>query len=168
MAAPVRETLALALDENAPVLDSDRDIDDVVLRLRGHLMELGHAAPGPSRPVIEKSLTAARKLADADVPTGHVKARVHLRQLAEAVKLVITELTSACAVYGHRPECPSAEYHDFQAAQIRVHRPKIGCSELCNGALVFDDTGCLLPAGEVVGPRRPLPVVKTAPKAVAP
>ncbi|MFH8257650.1 DUF5999 family protein [Streptomyces roseolus] len=164
--APVRETLALVLDENAPALDSDRDIDDIVLRLRGHLTELGHAAPDPPRPVIEKALRAARKLADVDVPTGHVKARVHLRQLAEAVKLVITELASVGAVCGHRPECPSAENHDFQAAQIRVRRPEIGCSELCNGVLVFDDTGCLLPSGEVVAPQRSMPLVETGPKAV--
>ncbi|MFD8589897.1 DUF5999 family protein [Streptomyces sp. NPDC059637] len=172
IAAPVRETLALVLDENAPVLDSERDVDDVVLRLRGHLMELGHAAPDPSRPAIEKAFKAARQLADTDVPTGHVKARVHLRQLAEAVNLVLTELAGAGVVCGHRPECPSAENRDFQAAQVRVRRPEIGCSVLCNGVLVFDDTGCLLPSGEVVAPRRPLPLplplplVKTGPRAV--
>ncbi|MEV5043559.1 DUF5999 family protein [Streptomyces griseoincarnatus] len=166
VAAPVRETLALVLDENAPVLDSDRDIDDVVLRLRGHLMELGHATPEPPSPAIEKAFKAARQLADIDVPAGHVQARVHLRQLAEAVNQVITELTSAGAMCGHRPECPSAENRDFQAAQVRARHSEIGCSELCNGVLVFDDTGCLLPSGKVVDPRRPLPLVETGPKAV--
>ncbi|WP_267881978.1 MULTISPECIES: DUF5999 family protein [Streptomyces] len=165
-AAPVRETLALVLDENAPILDSDQDIDDVVLRLRGHLMELGHATPEPPRPAIEKAFKAARLLADIDVPTGHVQARVHLRQLAEAVNLVITELTNAGAVCGHQPECPSVENRDFQAAQVRVRHSEIGCSELCNGVLVFDDTGCLLPSGKVVDPRRPLPLVASGPKAV--
>jgi hypothetical protein len=154
------------LDENAPILDSDQDIDDVVLRLRGHLMELGHATPEPPRPAIEKAFKAARLLADIDVPTGHAQARVHLRQLAEAVNLVITELTNAGAVCGHRPECPSVENRDFQAAQVRVRHSEIGCSELCNGVLVFDDTGCLLPSGKVVDPRRPLPLVETGPKAV--
>ncbi|MEU3046780.1 DUF5999 family protein [Streptomyces sp. NPDC006984] len=57
---------------------------------------------------------------------------------------------------GHSVECPSATARDCEAAKIRVHRPEIGCSELCNGVLIFD-TGCLLPSGDAFGPRRPLP-----------
>jgi hypothetical protein len=166
--APARETVALVLDENAPLLDKDSDVRDLVLRLRGHLMELGNAAPDQPCPPMGKALTAARQVADIVVPNEYVAARVHLRQLAEAVNVVITELASAGTVCGHRPECPSAENSDFQAARVHVRRPEMGCSELCNGVLVFDDTGCLLPSGEVVSPRRPLPQVDTGPKAATP
>jgi hypothetical protein len=165
ISASARETLALVLDENASLLDGNRDIDDLALRLRGHLMELGYAAPG-RWPAIEKALAAARWLADTDVPTEYVAARVHLRRLAEAVKIVISELAAAGLVCGHRPECPPANADDREAARVRARRPEIGCSELCNGVLVFEDTGCLLPSGEVIGPRRPLPPVRTTRTAV--
>ncbi|WP_343286291.1 DUF5999 family protein [Streptomyces sp. AM 4-1-1] len=58
---------------------------------------------------------------------------------------------------GHLVECPPATAQDCEAAKIRLHQPEIGCSELCNGVLIFEDTGCLLPTGDVVEPRRPLP-----------
>lgn len=155
--AATRETLALVLDENAPLLDTDRDVDDLILRLRGHLMELGHAALGRPRPELDAALAAARRLADADVPTQYLDVRKHLRTLTTAVATVITELAAAGLVCGHPVECPPATAQDCEAAEIRVHRPEIGCSELCNGVLIFEDTGCLLPTGDVVGPRRVLP-----------
>ncbi|MGW4101734.1 DUF5999 family protein [Streptomyces sp. NPDC004976] len=155
--AAARETLALVLDENAPLLDNDRDVDDVILRLRGHLMELGHAALGLPSPELDAALDAARKVAEADVPTQYLEARKHLRTLATAVATVLTELAEAGLVCGHSVECPPATARDCEAAKIRVHRSEIGCSELCNGVLIFEDTGCLLPSGDVVGPRRPLP-----------
>ncbi|MFE1786591.1 DUF5999 family protein [Streptomyces sp. NPDC059506] len=151
--AATRETLALVLNENAPLLDSDRDIDDVILRLRDHLLELGHVALGRPRP----ELAAARKVADAAVPTQYLDIRKHLRILATAVVAVITELAAAGLACGHLVECPPATARDCEAAKIRVHRPEIGCSELCNGVLIFEDTGCLLPTGDVVEPQRPLP-----------
>ncbi|MFD7323962.1 DUF5999 family protein [Streptomyces sp. NPDC059875] len=165
--APAWETLALVLDENAPPLDSDHDADDLVLRLRGHLLELGHTAPDSPCPAVEKALAAARHVADVDGPADYVGARVHLRRLAEAVAVVISELAGAGLVCGHRPECPSSDAGDYEAARVRVRRPEIGCSELCNGVLVFDDTGCLLPSGVVVAPRRVLPRNGTDSKAVA-
>ena len=164
--APARETLTLVLDENAPLLEGDRDIDDLALRLRGHLMELGHAAPDLPCPAIEKALAEARQVADTEVPAEYVAARVYLRRLAEAVGAVIAELAGAGLVCGHHPECPPSGATDYEAARIRVRRPEIGCSELCNGVLVFDDTGCLMPSGVVVAPRRPLPRIGTASKAV--
>ncbi|WP_434099944.1 DUF5999 family protein [Streptomyces viridosporus] len=158
--ASATETISLVLDEDAPLLDGERDIDDLVLRLRGHLMELGYAAPGRC-PAIEKALAAARRLADTNVPAEYVAARVHLRHLAEAVKTVISELAAAGLVCGHWPECPPANAADREAARVRARHPEIGCSELCNGVLVFEDTGCLLPAGEVIGPRRSMPLAAT-------
>lgn len=36
-----------------------------------------------------------------------------------------------------------------------AHHPEQGWSLLCNGVLVFDDTGELLPDGQIIAPHRP-------------
>ncbi|WP_354638905.1 DUF5999 family protein [Kitasatospora camelliae] len=56
----------------------------------------------------------------------------------------------------HRPECPSADSPDREAALTVAHHPEQGWSLLCNGVLLFEDTGELLPDGRVIAPRRPL------------
>ncbi|PYC75853.1 hypothetical protein C7C46_23575 [Streptomyces tateyamensis] len=56
----------------------------------------------------------------------------------------------------HRPECPSAESADREAAVVVARHPEQGWSLLCNGVLLFDDTGELLPDGRVIAPRRSL------------
>ncbi|BAJ32549.1 MULTISPECIES: DUF5999 family protein [Kitasatospora] len=56
----------------------------------------------------------------------------------------------------HRTECPSAESADHEAAVPVACHPEQGWSLLCNGVLLFDDTGELLPDGRVVAPRRSL------------
>ncbi|WP_447035771.1 DUF5999 family protein [Streptomyces sp. DSM 118878] len=56
----------------------------------------------------------------------------------------------------HTPPCPTAEASDREAARPRAAHPEQGWSLLCNGVLLFEDTGELLPNGEVVDPRRPL------------
>ncbi|AEW95181.1 MULTISPECIES: DUF5999 family protein [Streptomycetaceae] len=56
----------------------------------------------------------------------------------------------------HYPPCPSAEASDREAAQVLVSHPEQGWTLLCNGVLLFEDTGELLPSGEVVSPRRAL------------
>ncbi|MEU5811762.1 MULTISPECIES: DUF5999 family protein [unclassified Streptomyces] len=56
----------------------------------------------------------------------------------------------------HQPPCPSAESPDHDAARSVASHPEQGWSLLCNGLLVFDDTGELLPDGRVVEPRRPV------------
>ncbi|GAA2753065.1 MULTISPECIES: DUF5999 family protein [Kitasatospora] len=58
----------------------------------------------------------------------------------------------------HRPECPSAESPDREAAAVAASHPDQGWSLLCNGVLIFEDTGELLPDGRVVAPRRPVTV----------
>ncbi|MFV2174536.1 DUF5999 family protein [Actinomadura sp. LOL_016] len=55
----------------------------------------------------------------------------------------------------HKPCCPAAEAHDRDAARTVAHHPEQGWSLLCNGIVVFDDTGELLPDGRVVDPHRP-------------
>lgn len=39
------------------------------------------------------------------------------------------------------------------AARIMVSHPEQGWSLLCNGVVLFDDAGALLPGGQEVGPR---------------
>ncbi|MGW5735104.1 MULTISPECIES: DUF5999 family protein [Streptomyces] len=56
----------------------------------------------------------------------------------------------------HQPPCPSADSPDHLAARVLTDHPEQGWSLLCNGAIVFDDSGELLPDGRVVGAARPL------------
>lgn len=62
----------------------------------------------------------------------------------------------------HRPQCPSAEAADREAAQIVVYHPEQGWCLLCNGVLLFDDTGQVLPNGRIIAPRRPTPALVAA------
>jgi hypothetical protein len=55
----------------------------------------------------------------------------------------------------HQPPCPSAEAIDREAARSTSSHPEQGWSLLCNGVVVFDDTGELLPDGRVIAPHRP-------------
>jgi hypothetical protein len=55
----------------------------------------------------------------------------------------------------HLPPCPSADAADRDAAVAVASHPEQGWNLLCNGVLVFDDTGELLPDGSVIAPHRP-------------
>lgn len=44
---------------------------------------------------------------------------------------------------------------DRDAARIVVSHPEQGWSLLCNGVILFEDTGELLPDGAIVPPHRP-------------
>jgi hypothetical protein len=55
----------------------------------------------------------------------------------------------------HSPPCPGAQAPDREAARTVVSHPEQGWSLLCNGIVMFDDTGELLPGGETVAPHRP-------------
>jgi hypothetical protein len=52
----------------------------------------------------------------------------------------------------HEPPCPSATSPDHTAAQTVAAHPDQGWSLLCNGVIVFDDCGELLPDGRAVAP----------------
>ncbi|MFF3488742.1 DUF5999 family protein [Streptomyces sp. NPDC002701] len=57
----------------------------------------------------------------------------------------------------HTPKkCPGADSPDHEAAQVVAGHPEQGWSLLCNGVLLFEDTGELLPDGRVIDPHRPL------------
>ncbi|MGW0332973.1 DUF5999 family protein [Streptomyces sp. NPDC003011] len=51
----------------------------------------------------------------------------------------------------HQPSCPGAAR---PAPHVVAARPEQGWNLLCDGAIVFDDTGELLPDGRVVAPHR--------------
>ena len=55
----------------------------------------------------------------------------------------------------HVPSCPSADASDREAAHTVATHPEQGWSLLCNGVLLFEDTGELLPNGDVIAPHRP-------------
>lgn len=62
----------------------------------------------------------------------------------------------------HSPPCPTADASDRQAARVADAHPEQGWDRLCNGVLLFEDTGQLLPDGQVVAPRRPAAAVRMA------
>jgi len=54
----------------------------------------------------------------------------------------------------HQPSCPTADARDHDAARVLASFPEQGWSLLCNGVIVFEDTGELMPDGRAVGPHR--------------
>ncbi|MEU1254871.1 DUF5999 family protein [Streptomyces chartreusis] len=52
----------------------------------------------------------------------------------------------------HQPSCPSSS--DAHSAHVVAAHPEQGWSLLCTGAILFDDSGELLPDGRVVAPHR--------------
>ena len=54
----------------------------------------------------------------------------------------------------HHPRCPAAADSDRDAARTVAAHPEQGWSLLCNGVVLFDDTGELLPGGGAVPPRQ--------------
>ncbi|NGO06851.1 hypothetical protein G5C60_04005 [Streptomyces sp. HC44] len=62
----------------------------------------------------------------------------------------------------HQPPCPTAESPDHHAAVIVSAHPEQGWYRLCNGTIVFDDTGELLPDGRIVNPLRALRTLTVA------
>jgi hypothetical protein len=61
----------------------------------------------------------------------------------------------------HQPGCPSAKACDRTAARVVSSHPEQGWSLLCNGVILFDDSGQLLPDGCEVEPRRPAGLLTT-------
>ncbi|MFI1561923.1 DUF5999 family protein [Streptomyces sp. NPDC020490] len=55
----------------------------------------------------------------------------------------------------HLPTCPTADSPGRHTAAVVSAHPEQGWSLLCDGTVVFDDTGELLPDGRVVQPHRP-------------
>jgi hypothetical protein len=54
----------------------------------------------------------------------------------------------------HQPECPAAEAVCREAARVVAAHPEQGWSLLCNGIVLFEDTGEILPDGRIIAPHR--------------
>lgn len=52
----------------------------------------------------------------------------------------------------HEPRCPSAGDIARTAARVIAGHPEQGWSLLCNGVVLFDDGGLLLPGGRAEAP----------------
>jgi hypothetical protein len=50
----------------------------------------------------------------------------------------------------HQPCCPSATAPTCRAAHIRVRHDDQGWCLLCNGVIMFDDGGAILPDGSII------------------
>lgn len=59
-------------------------------------------------------------------------------------------LSGDVALCSHVPACPSADAADRYRAHVLIAHPEQGWSLLCNGVIVFDDLGAVLPGP---GPR---------------
>jgi hypothetical protein len=57
----------------------------------------------------------------------------------------------------HQNRCPSATSPDALMARIIVTQYAQGWNQLCNGVVVFDDGGALLPDGRSVEPGHTVP-----------
>jgi len=62
----------------------------------------------------------------------------------------------------HVPPCPAAADADHDAARVIATHPEQGWSLLCNGVVVFEDTGALLPDGRSIPPHQPAHLTVTA------
>ncbi|WP_367435260.1 DUF5999 family protein [Streptomyces celluloflavus] len=62
----------------------------------------------------------------------------------------------------HTPPCPAAEAPDREAAHTVARHSEQGWSLLCNGVYLFEDTGELLPNGQIIAPHRPLDAAPSA------
>lgn len=54
----------------------------------------------------------------------------------------------------HEPPCPAAQAPNGEAALIIARDWFLGWARLCNGIVLWEDTGELLPNGELVAPFR--------------
>jgi hypothetical protein len=62
----------------------------------------------------------------------------------------------------HTPRCPDPSGPDREAARTVVSHPEQGWSLLCNGIVIFEDTGELLPGGTAIAPHRPTDLTASA------
>jgi len=66
----------------------------------------------------------------------------------------VTPAQSASGACSHQPHCPGIEASDRDAAHVIAAHPEQGWSLLCNGIVLFEDFGELLPSGESCAARR--------------
>ncbi|MFK4547324.1 hypothetical protein RKD29_006920 [Streptomyces tendae] len=86
-AVSATETVTLVLGEDSPVPETAADVENLVLRLRGHVNQLGFLMPSQ-----EPALLRAQQLCSAGLPEGYLPSRVHLVRLAEATHELIAKI----------------------------------------------------------------------------
>ncbi|MEU3145786.1 DUF6415 family natural product biosynthesis protein [Streptomyces sp. NPDC006999] len=86
-AVSATETVTLVLGEDSPVPETAADVEDLVLRLRGHVNQLGTLMPSQ-----EPALLRAQQLCSDGLPEGYLPSRVHLVKLAEATQELIAKI----------------------------------------------------------------------------
>ncbi|MGZ2358549.1 DUF6415 family natural product biosynthesis protein [Streptomyces sp. 372A] len=91
--ANASETVTLVLDDASPLPESAEDVEDLALRLRGHIAQLAIMV----KPQL--AVTEAQRLAAQVVPNGYLECRVHLVALARATQA----LTMAVAEESAQP-----------------------------------------------------------------
>ncbi|MFE0680647.1 hypothetical protein ACFW17_07560 [Streptomyces sp. NPDC058961] len=94
-AAAAAETVELVLGDDSPLPDRPGDVEALVRRLRGHILQLGVVVP-PREP----ALVHAQQLGSRCVPEAHVASRVYLVKLAEATKELVSVAQTGCRVSG--------------------------------------------------------------------
>lgn len=62
----------------------------------------------------------------------------------------------------HQPGCPTADSTDRDAAHVVSSHPEQGWSLLCNGVVLFEDNGEILPDRSIIASRRPHPAHSAA------
>ena len=75
---------------------------------------------------------------------------------ATAISPITTQRKIPSTMCQHQPPCPTAESADRESARLVAHHPEQGWSLLCNGVVLFEDTGELLPDGQIIAPHRPM------------
>ena len=75
-------------------------------------------------------------------------------QSASEVTVRISPDIAARGVCVHVPVCPGADSGDRDAAHVIASHPEQGWSLLCNGVVLFEDCGEILPDGACVNARR--------------
>jgi uncharacterized protein DUF5999 len=68
------------------------------------------------------------------------------------IMLLKPALLARDGLCSHQPGCPDALAPDRTAAWPLARRPEQGWSLLCNGVVLFDDGGQLLPDGRAIPP----------------
>jgi hypothetical protein len=81
-------------------------------------------------------------------------ARITCKRLRGTTEMMTAPPAPAPHLCTHTPPCPSAAEFDRDAAHVLVAHPEQGWSLLCNGVVLFEDTGELLPDGRSIAARR--------------
>src|ERR1700709_1946288 len=76
------------------------------------------------------------------------------KRYREEMMITIADAANPAPVCAHTPPSPPADQIDREAAHVIAAHPEQGWSLLCNGVVLFEDTGELLPDGQSVAARR--------------